>query len=128
MRGRHDDYGYPQRSGAEFVWVTTGRGRPFGFEPPIERELDLVRRSSACAECGERDDANRGLTSSNEMVIVRPKGVSRAVTTRQNSRILGPGMQILSDEAAAELAALEAQRNSPEHRAKVRLKELPLTE
>lgn len=128
MRGEHDNYGYPQCGGLDDVWIATHRRRPFGFQPAIERDLDLVRRPSACEECGERDDVDQGLTSSVEMVLVRPKGVSRAVTTRPNSRILGPGMQILSDEAAAELAALEAKRNSPEHRAKVRLKELPLAE
>jgi hypothetical protein len=112
------------------VWVTTCKRGPFGFQPAIERELGLLRSPCACDDCGERDDASPGLTSPVEAVIVRParQGVSLAVTTRKNSRILGPGKQLLSAEAVAELVALEAKRNSPENRAKIRLEELPPAE
>jgi hypothetical protein len=125
MSGRHDDYGYPQKDGADSVWVSACKRAPFGFyQPEFERELVRLRRSSDCNDCREQDDM------SIEAVVVRPtmRGVSLAVMMRINSRVLTPGMQILSAEAAAELATLQAKRNSPEHRAKIRLEELPPAE
>jgi hypothetical protein len=50
---------------------------------------------------------------------------SRAIETRPNSRMIGPGAQILSAEATEELMRLIKDRNDPERRKKYQFRELP---